>query len=114
MLTLDGAGALLLVCLGLCLLVVSCCAALIFARTRLAPHADCKRELSQMEGTLENVVAWQKKHQKAKAGAAPPRTGPSTIPERSLAEVPRLTDEELEAKAGSHLMELMRGGGNGV
>ncbi len=43
MLTLEAAGAVLLVCLGVGVLVVLSCAALIFAKTKLAPHADCRR-----------------------------------------------------------------------
>ncbi len=43
MLTMEAAGALLLVCLGVALLLFFGCMALIFARTKIAPHSDCKR-----------------------------------------------------------------------
>jgi len=106
MLTLEGAGSLLLVCLGLCVLVVSCCAALIVARTRVAPHADCKREIYALQGTLENVVAWQKKAQKRAAGAAPPK-----VPERDTEAEPepteRITDEQLERNAQKRLRGML-------
>jgi len=43
MLSMEGAAATLLVCLGVAILVLVCCAALIFSKTKLAPHADCRR-----------------------------------------------------------------------
>lgn len=43
MLTLEAAGAMLLVFSGVGVMVVLSCAALIFAKTKLAPHADCRR-----------------------------------------------------------------------
>jgi len=104
MLTLEGAGSLLLVCLGVGILVILCCAALIFARTHLAPHADCHHEISSIKGTLENVVAWQKKAQKVKAGAAPPRVTP--VQEEAPAD-DRVSDEQLERNAQTRLRGML-------
>jgi len=107
MLTLEGAGSLLLVCLGLCALVVCCCAVLIVARTRIAPHADCKREMAAQAGTLENVVAWQKRHQKVKAGGAPAKTAAATEPEPEPEPSPRLSDVDLERSAQARLRGML-------
>jgi len=104
MLTLEGAGALLLVCVGVGILVILCCAALIFARTHLSPHADCHHQISAMQGTLENVVAWQKKAQKVKAGAAPPRV---TAAEEPPPVEERVSDEQLERNAQSRLRGML-------
>jgi len=104
MLTLEGAGSLLLVCVGVGILVILCCAALILARTHLSPHADCHHQITAMQGTLENVVAWQKKAQKVKAGAAPPRTTPA---QETAAEEPRMSDEELERNAQGRLRSML-------
>jgi len=107
MLTLEGAGSLLLVCVGVGILVILCCAALILARTHLSPHADCHHQISAMQGTLENVVAWQKKAQKIKAGAAPARAVP---PPETPAEEARVSDEELERNAQARLRGMLSRG----
>jgi len=104
LLTLGGAGALLLVCLGLAALVVCCCAVLIVARTRIAPHADCMREMAAQAGTLENVVAWQRRHQKVKAGGAPAKKVPE---EPAPEETPRVSDIELEQNAQKRLRSML-------
>jgi len=104
MLTLEGAGSLLLVCLGVSILVIFCCAALIIARTRVAPHADCQAAITAMQGTLENVVAWQKKAQKIKAGAAPARSVP---PPEIPPEEERVSDEQLERNAQARLRGML-------
>jgi len=104
MLTLEGAGSLLLVCLGVGILVILCCAALIFARTHLAPHADCHHQITAMQGTLENVVAWQKKAQKVKAGGAPARV---TEVQEAPPVQDRVTDEQLERNAQKRLRGML-------
>jgi len=104
MLTLEGAGSLLLVCVGVGILVILCCAALILARTHLSPHADCHHQITAMQGTLENVVAWQKRAQKVKAGAAPPRV--TEVQEQAPVEQ-RITDEQLEVNAQKRLRGML-------
>jgi len=43
MLTMEAAGAVLIVAVGIGMLVLLCCAALIYAKTHLVPHSDCRR-----------------------------------------------------------------------
>jgi len=114
LITVADASAVLLLCLGLALLVVGCCAALILARTRLAPHADCKRTLAQFEGILGEVIERQKRAQKTKAGVSGgrPVTKPVEGETRSgVATDASLSDEDLQKQAQSRLRGMLNGGG---
>jgi len=63
----EAAGAILLVCLGVSVLVIGCCAALIVARTRIAPHADCKRLNDALAISIDELQEKFKHRQKMSA-----------------------------------------------
>lgn len=67
MLTLEGAGAVLLVCLGVAILVFFACAALIFARTKIVPHGDCKRLINALALQVDELNE-KFKHRAKQAG----------------------------------------------
>jgi len=115
MLTVADASAVLLVCLGVGVLVLLCCAALIWARTQFAPHADCKKELSAFAGLLEEITLRQKtliKRKSGEVGGRPSktievRTEATVVPGEATAG--RLSDEDLEKAAGSRMLQMING-----
>jgi len=115
MLTVADASAVLLVLVGVAVLVILCCAALIWARTHFAPHADCKKELSAFRGMLEEVMIRQKalvKRKSGEAGGRPPARSvevPAETAEISSSTSGRLSDEELERAAGARLQGMLNG-----
>lgn len=64
MITLEAAGSLLLVCVGLAVLVLAACASMMWARTRIAPHSDCQRVQAAFLARLEDLEARLSKRQK--------------------------------------------------
>ena len=113
MLTVADASAVLLVLVGVAVLVILCCAALIWARTHFAPHADCKKELSAFAGLLEEVIQRQKSLIKRKSGESGGRPAATReLPASSVEAVPgntRLSDEDLEKAAGARLQGILNG-----
>jgi len=67
-LSLESAGVLLLVCVAMSVLTIGCCAALIFAKTRLVPHGDCARRIQSVELDLGTLAETVKHHSKTRAG----------------------------------------------
>lgn len=114
MLTVSDASAMLLVALGMALLVLLCCAALIWAKTHFAPHSDCKVALSAMDLKLDDVIGRQKKIQKSTSGqlgGRPPRPAGES-PSQLSAEPPvtgRLSDIDLQKAAQSRLQGILNG-----
>lgn len=113
MLTVSDASAMLLVALGMALLVLLCCAALIWAKTHFAPHSDCKVALSAMDLKLDDVIGRQKKIQKSSSGQlggrpkAPEREAEGTV---LPAGAPgRLSDIDLQKAAQQRLTGILNG-----
>jgi len=69
-LTLEAAGALLLVCLGVAILLFFGCAAMIFARTKIAPHADCKLFMDKQATQIDELYEKFKHRGKVAGGRA--------------------------------------------
>jgi len=88
MLTLEAAGSVLLVCLGVGVLTVLCCAALIIARTHLAPHADCSRIHDVHSIALDELADKFKRRQKQAGGRSKAKTPEE--PEEEEVELPAL------------------------
>lgn len=113
MLTVADASAVLLVCVGLAVLVMMCCAALIWSRTHFAPHADCKKELSAFAGLIEEVIQRQKALIKRKSGEAGGRPAATrelpAAAEAAAGGTTRLSDEDLEKAAGLRLQGMLNG-----
>jgi len=65
--TLEAAGSLLLVCTGLAILVLVACAAMMWARTKIAPHSDCEVVQAGFTSRLEDLEARLSKRQKRDA-----------------------------------------------
>jgi len=113
MLTVSQASAFLLVCLGIGVLVILCCAALIWARTHFAPHVDCAKQLSAFSGMLEDVLQRQKtliKKKSGEAGGRPvaPKPKPELDEELPVAEA-RLSDIDLEKAANERMLKMING-----
>jgi len=114
MLTVSDASALLLVGSGVGVLVLLCCAALIWARTHFAPHSDCKVALSAMDLKLDDVIGRQKKIQKSSSGqqGGRPRSpveqesAPSLLSEGATG---RLSDTDLQKAAHNRLQGILNG-----
>jgi len=105
MLTLEAAGALLLVCLGVAILVVFCCAALIFARTKIAPHADCKGFMDKQSIQIDELFEKFKHRGKQAGGRA---RGAQKIEEAETQEetVPVMTgDADFQRIVREHAMK---------
>jgi len=112
MLTVSDASAVLLVCFGIGVMVMLCCAALIWSRTHFAPHGDCKKALSAFAGILEEVTQRQKtliKRKSGEAGGRPVVSKPQPTSQAEPALDARLSDEELERAAGSRMLSLING-----
>jgi len=90
MLTLEAAGALLLVLLGACALLFTGCLALIYARTKLVPHADCRRFNAALALEVQDLADKWKHRGKVAGGQASRAKKPGPAAE---------VEEEPEVKA---------------
>jgi len=113
MLTVSQASAFLLVCLGIGVLVILCCAALIWARTHFAPHVDCAKQLSSFSGMLEDIDQRQKTLMKRKSGELGGRPVVSKPKPEVLEEIApvdsRLSDVDLEKAANERMLKMING-----
>jgi len=62
LITLEAAGAILTVCVGLAILVIVAAGALTWLKTRVAPHADC---LSVNDALLARMDAYEERAKRA-------------------------------------------------
>jgi len=97
LITLEAAGAILTVCVGLAILVIVAAGALTWLKTRVAPHADC---LSVNDALLARMDAYEeraKRAAKSPGGIARQRPPVDPAPDPSAAAPEDLSLQERRA-----------------
>jgi len=95
--TLEAAGAILTVCVGLSLLVVVAAGVLTWLKTRVAPHADCLSVNDALLKRMDGFEDRQKRAAKSPGGIARQRSKDDPAPDPSAAEPSGSTLEERRA-----------------
>jgi len=100
MLTLEAASALLLVLLGASVLVIACMGAMIYAKARVSPHADCARILRTYGTELEEIRETLKRRGKQAGGVARGKQKKEEAEEEEETPAPGVSDsfKELQRK----------------
>jgi len=109
--TLEAAGAILTVCVGLALLVIVAAAVLTWLKTRVAPHADCKSHNDSLLARMDAYEERVKRAAKSPGGIARHRpTEPAPDPSAAEPAAPSLQDRRAAVRKLARVSTMQRVG----